>query len=64
MVGSSESWQKSVHKITAAFHYVLGDCSEESLKVGAGEAPRKQHQVKSGMYMGKEAGRPRFTFQS
>lgn len=41
-----------------------GSCSEEPLKMGAGEAPRKQHQVKSSTSMGKEAERPRFTLQS
>lgn len=52
MVRSSESWQKSIHKITAVFLKMSG---EAVLGTNSKRYAREQNQVKSDMHVGKEA---------
>jgi len=61
VVRSSESWQKRIHKIIAVFPKMSG---EAVLGTNFKRYAREQNQVKSDMHVGKEEGRPRFTFQS
>ena len=52
MVRSSESWQRSIHKITAVFPKMSG---EAVLGTNFKRYAREQNQVKSDIYVGKEA---------